>query len=191
MMNILKSFNSTPADHGANKDPQRVGGSKNAKQTLKKRRRISWNVNNNDKLNKNRRIIDGHLRRVGHLAERPLLLNPDGMCYFPYKKFIIVVEVPEDDGGVVFLYTMCYQMQEGDNKSAVLLTAMELNYMQVGTRGATLGINEMNEVHLTFSIPIHQLSKDDFSSCLEGFMQTASEMNDCLNAARYKKRWSF
>ncbi len=151
--------------------------------TAHKSRRISWNINRDDKLIKNRKMVNGHLQRLGHLIKKELSLNADGLCYFPYKKFIIVVEVPEDNGGVVLIYTMCCRLCNGDDRNAVLLAAMKLNYMQVSTRGGSLGIDQ-DEVNLCCSLPCNHLSRDDFISCLEDFLQTASEMNECLEAAK-------
>lgn len=149
----------------------------------KSQRRISWNVDRDDKLIKNRKIVDSHLRRLGRLVAKDLSLSTEGICYFPYKKFIIVVEVPEDNGGVVFFYTMCCRLCNGDDRGAVLLEAMKHNFMQCGTRGGSLGVDG-DEVNLCFTAPIRNLTTDDFMKSLEDFLQTASELNECLEDAK-------
>jgi hypothetical protein len=112
-------------------------------------------------------------------------LNAEGVCYFPYQKFVIVVEVPEDHLDACFIYTMVCQLEGNDNRvDEVLKLAMELNYMQYGTRGATIGLEE-DEVNLCFSTPIAGLSTFcDFKAAMEDFMQTAVETNLKLDNAK-------
>jgi len=137
-----------------------------------------------ERMKKNRKTIDHHLKRMGSTVGKNLSLNAEGVCYFPYQKFIIVVEIPEDNPDVCFIYTMVCRLAESDNVMGVIKLAMELNYMQFGTRGATLGL-EGEEVNLCFSTPISALSSYcDLSKVLEDFMQTAVEMNRMLDTVR-------
>lgn len=132
---------------------------------------------------KNRKLIDGYLRRISSTVGRDLSLNSDGLCYFPYKKFIVVVEVPADHVDTCFIYTMVCRLAKGDNKVEVMRLAMELNYMQYGTRGATLGL-EGEEVNLCFSTRISGMSQHDLCSMLESFMLAAVEVNKKLDVAK-------
>jgi hypothetical protein len=95
-----------------------------------------------------------------------------------------VVEVPEDHLDVCFIYTMVCQLGGNDNRMEVMKLAMELNYMQHGTRGATIGLEE-DEVNLCISTPIASLSTYcHLRAILEDFMQTAVETNLKLDNAK-------
>jgi hypothetical protein len=138
-----------------------------------------------DRLKKNRRVVAQYLKRMGTDVGKSLSLNAEGVCYFPYnQKFVIVVEVPADQLDVCFIYTMVCQLGDNDNRMEVLKLAMELNYMQYGTRGATIGLEE-DEVNLCFSTPIAGLCTFcDFKAVTEDFMQTAVETNLKLDNAK-------
>jgi hypothetical protein len=138
-----------------------------------------------DRLKKNRRVVAQYLKRIGTDVGKNLSLNAEGVCYFPYhQKFIIVVEVPEDHLDVCFIYTMVCQLGGNDNRTEVMKLAMELNYMQYGTRGATIGLEE-DEVNLCISTPITSLSTYcHLKAVVEDFMQTAVEINLKLDNAK-------
>jgi hypothetical protein len=115
---------------------------------------------------------------------KSLSLNAEGVCYFPYQKFVIVVEVPEDHVDVCFIYTMVCELGGNDNRMEVMKLAMELNYMQYRTRGATIGLEE-DEVNLCFSTSIAGLCTFcDLKAAMEDFMQTAVETNLKLDNAK-------
>jgi len=138
-----------------------------------------------DKTAKNRRIINSHLRRIGQSSGRDLSLGTEGICYFQYKKFIIVVEVPDDDSGCFFVYTMVCELgpEDSSSRSRVLQAAMQMNYMQQGTRGACLGLEE-KEINLCYSAPACSMSHQEFIRCLDDFMVTAVEMNQMLDQVK-------
>ena len=134
-------------------------------------------------LKKNRRNVDNYLRRIGALMGKEVSLNEDGMCYLSYKCFVIVVEVPKDNKNNFYMYTMVCRVGAADNMNAVLHKAMELNYMERLTRGATLGL-EGEEVNLCCSKPISGLPFADFKSAIEDFLETAAEVNEHLTTAK-------
>jgi hypothetical protein len=137
-----------------------------------------------DRLKKNRRVVTQYLKRMGTDVRKNLSLNAEGVCYFPYQKFVIVVEVPEDQLDVCFIYTMVCQLGDNDNRMEVMKLAMELNYMQYGTRGATIGLQE-DEVNLCISTPIASLrTYCDLKFVVEDFLQTAVETNLKLDNAK-------
>jgi hypothetical protein len=145
------------------------------------RKRVTFDE---DRLKKNRKVVGQYLKRMGNEIRKNLSLNAEGVCYFPYQKFVIVVEVPEDHLDACFIYTMVCQLGGNDNRVEVLKQAMELNYMQYSTRGATIGLEE-DEVNLCFSTPIAGLGTFcDFKSAMEDFMQTAVETNLKLDNAK-------
>jgi len=144
--------------------------------------RRSWNASPESGV-RNRKKINGHLRSVATSVKNDLKLSEEGYCYFQFKKFIIVVEVPSGNGGLVFFYTMVCQLGVNDNRKAVMKEAMTMNYMQQRTRGATLGL-EGDEVNLCFSVPIRSITREEFGLCIEDFMHTAEEMNNILDSAK-------
>lgn len=155
--------------------PRLVSSSSLARGSERRRRRgsprpVADDVD--DRTRKNRRLINCHLKQVG----KELCLGNEGICYFQYKKFITVVEVPDDQSGCFFIYTMVSQLGPRDNREAVLQAAMRMNYMQQGTRGACLGLEE-DEINLCYSAPVNGTARDDFIKCLEDFLTTADEMN--------------
>jgi hypothetical protein len=134
-------------------------------------------------LKRNRRAIDNYLRRVGALIGKEISLNSEGMSYFSFGKFVVVIEVPADGSGNFYIYTMVCRLGSSDNLMLVMQTAMKLNYMGFGTRGSTLGL-EGEEVNLCYSGPIAGLSVVKLKSTLEAFLRTAFEVNQKLDAAK-------
>ena len=134
-------------------------------------------------LRKNRRIVDNYLRRVGALMDKDIAFNASGVAYFSYRRFVIVVEVPQDNPYMVFIYTMVSQLKETDNQAAVLKLAMSLNYMQSATRGATLGLDG-EEINLCQSVPVQGLSFADLRTTLQNFMLTSVEANQQLDQVK-------
>lgn len=110
-------------------------------------------------------------------------LNNDGMAFFKYKKFIIVIEVPSDNPEVCFVYTMVCHLRPDQNRDLVLQAAMEFNYMQGGTRGATLGLDR-EEVNLCYSRPIAGVTFCDLRSALEDFLTTTVRINEQLESIK-------
>lgn len=136
---------------------------------------------------RNRRNMDFYLRRLGDLMEKDVCLNEQGMAFFNFqKKFIVVVEVPEDNCGYMYIYTMvCRINPETDNQAAILKRCMELNYLVHGTRGATLGLDG-EEVNICYTSKLSRLTFDDFREAMQSFLRTAKEINCQLNAIKNK-----
>jgi hypothetical protein len=129
----------------------------------------------------NRRRLEGYLRCVVSLLGKEVSLNENGMCFFRYKKFIVTVEVPQDQYTHMYLYTMVCQLnKKGDNRP-LLQKAMELNYMQIGTNGSTLGVN-VDEINMCYSTPIRSLTLDGLKDILVTFMKTAAQINEQLDS---------
>jgi hypothetical protein len=140
-----------------------------------------------ERLSKNRKTINGYLKKVSSVLvgkDKVLKLDKDtGMCHFPYRRFIIVLEVPSDRPGLFYIYTCVCRLEKGDNRSKVMEKALQLNFMQHATRGSTLGVDG-DEVDLCFSIPIAGLQSGDLKVVLDDFMQTALEANEQLVSAK-------
>lgn len=136
-------------------------------------------------LRKSRRIVAGFLRRVGALLAKDISFNSNGVAYFSYRRFVIVVEVPQDNPHMVFIYTMVAQLKESDNQAAVLKLAMNMNYLQNGTRGATLGLDG-EELNLCQCFPVQGLSYAVMRRTVENFLQTAIEVNQLTGQLKRK-----
>jgi hypothetical protein len=139
-------------------------------------------------LRKNRKIVDSYLRRVGSqvdgLNNKSLTLNSEGVCYFPFRKFVVVVEVPEDNVNVCFLYTMvCRLDRRVDNALAVMHHALQLNYLLSGTRGATIGVSG-EEVNLCRTFPISTTNALDMVQLVNDFLAAAVNINRQLESVR-------
>jgi Tir chaperone protein (CesT) family len=136
-------------------------------------------------LKKNRRVIDNYLRRLGALMGKDVSLNAEGMSFFSYRKFVIVVEVPVENNKNVYIYTMVCRVHDTDNRPSVLQKAMELNYMQYRTRGSTLGLDG-EEVNLCYSVAISGLAFGALKAAMEDFLLTATEANIQLDEAKWR-----
>jgi hypothetical protein len=139
-----------------------------------------------ERLSKYRKTINGYLKKVSSVTgkDKPLKLDKQtGMCFVPYRRFIIVLEVPSDCPDLLYVYTCVCRLEKGDNRIQVMEKALQLNFMQHATRGSTLGV-EGDEVNLCFSIPIAGLQTGDLRVVLLDFMQTALEANEQLVQAK-------
>jgi hypothetical protein len=121
------------------------------------------------------------------LVGKNRFLNADGLVFFSFQKFIVVLEVPADHSGLCFIYTMVCHVSPEDDQLELLKTAMELNYMQSATRGASLGLNG-EEVNLCYSCPITGLSFCDLETALQDFLITAAQVNEQLESVKKRCR---
>lgn len=134
-------------------------------------------------LMRNRRKIDRCLRRVGSAMGKKISFNSEGIAYFSHGKFVVLTELSSDCPDTVFVYTLVCLFKPTDNIVEILHTAMQLNYLGLGTKGNTLGI-EGNEISLCYSCPVTSVSARSLGSILETFVQTAVEVNQQLDAAK-------
>jgi len=68
---------------------------------------------------RHRRVVSEYLKRIGKLSGRDMSLDHDGVCVFTFKKFVIVVEVPEDSSNIVLFRSKISQFNPGDNHEQV------------------------------------------------------------------------
>ena len=155
-------------------------------------RRPRDSIKEERRLRTSRKTLDDYLRKLSSSGEaiqgvsRSLTLNQTtGTCSFPYQRFLVVVELPQDQPKTVYIYTcVCRLEQETDNIGKVAQTAMELNYLQAGTKGSTLGMRG-GEVNLCRSIPIKALNNAaKLGLALEEFLKTASDAHAKLERAK-------
>jgi hypothetical protein len=134
-------------------------------------------------LRKNRKRINQYIRRMGRDANLELSLDPHGRCYIPFKKFLIIIAVPEDHIGSVCFATKVFDTGLSKNPPKVnrRVTLAHNHCFSFGTRGSLLHLEE-NEVILSCSQPIRDLCFKDMQQCLEDFMQTALNINRYLGS---------
>ena len=153
----------------------------------------SWKAQASEdtQLLRNRRLINKYLRRIGKSSDQILSLDSHGLCCLPFKKFILIIEVPEDDGAKWFFYAKVFDLQtsgsSSDNNADANTTRLHQKRKRaavqwsksgtsLGTKGATLGLDG-NEVNLCFSMPVMGLQYKHMKDCMEDFIQTAVEIN--------------
>lgn len=114
-----------------------------------------------------------------------LSLDSHGFCYIPFKKFLVIVEVPDNSEGLFIVYTKVFDLQTSAGQTRIERekTAMRLNSLQDRMRGSSLGMDG-DEVNQFFSAPISGLSFDRMMEYMEDFLQTAIEINTTLQAIR-------
>jgi Tir chaperone protein (CesT) family len=134
-------------------------------------------------LRKNRRLFDSLLKRCGSIFGKDVFLNSEGMSYVSHGRFVIIVEVPTSPAGYFYIYTLVCRLTPTDNTPFVLQRAMQLNFMEYGTRGATLGLQD-DEITLCFSSPIAGLTAPKLRETIEAFVQSAIEANEYLESAK-------
>jgi hypothetical protein len=145
-----------------------------------------WETSENTQLARNRKVINKYLRRIKRTSDQTLSLDSHGFCCFPFKKFLIIIEVPEDDEATWFLYAKVFDLKIGSDTKTKLnqrKEAVQLSGMQLGTKGATLGLDG-NELNLCFSMPVVGLKYNEMTDCIEDFMQSAVEINARLRNVR-------
>lgn len=135
-------------------------------------------------LKRNRKVINKYIGRIGRRASFDLSLDSHGFCYIPFKKFLIIIQVPEHGADTLLFYTMVFDLSssKGNQKVQKKVAALQLRDHPLG-RGSTLSLDG-DEVNLSFSVPIHGLKFNDFDELLEDFMQTAIDTNNNLTAVR-------
>jgi hypothetical protein len=152
----------------------------------KKKKNVLMNQSSHDPtdsdsgmIRSNRRVINNYLRRIGRRSNQELSLDSQGFAYLPFKKFLIIVEVPEDEPELCYFFTMVFEL---NLKSSKILTIPQLNHLEIDTRGSTLSLDEQ-EVNLCFSTRVAGLNYNKMVNCMEDFMQTAVDANTTLGAA--------
>jgi hypothetical protein len=145
----------------------------------------SWKTSVDAQLLRNRKLINKYLRRIGKNSDQTLSLDSHGLCCLPFKKFLLIIEVPEDDGAMWFFYAKVFDLKINYNAKTRLQrqTAEQLSVTALGTKGATLGLDG-NEVNLCFSMPVLGLKYTHMTDCIEDFIQTAVEVNTRLQNIR-------
>lgn len=146
--------------------------------------RFFYEAGDNDSfLRKNRKQISKYVGRMGRQAGLQLSLDSYGFCYIPFRRFLIMIEVPKDDPGQLHFYTMIFDLSrsKGETRARKKVAAMQLRGISLGKNGCTITVDE-DEVHLCYSRPIKRLSYSEMIECMEDFMETALNTNSDLAA---------
>ena len=178
-----KTNNQTASSpHGRDlKDEHRTASTKRTNDNKKKTPAVRVGADD-EQLRRHRRTVNHYVRRIGAIMGSEVELNERGMAFFSFQqKFVIVFEVPEDNHNFMYLYTKVCQADQ--NVAAIVKRAMELNYMQQGTAGATLGLDG-EEINFCFSCKIAHLTFEHLRSDLEKFLLAAIAIHKELDTVK-------
>jgi hypothetical protein len=133
-----------------------------------------------------RNLLDHYLECIGKDWDMDLRMSHQGICFFQYKHFVIVVEAPKDSASF-FIYTCVLRCTS--TSTAVMKRALEMNYLTQETCGCTLGLDPSGEddnvleITLSYSQPIMGLNRGELCNVVINFMHTASYIHCQLTGA--------
>jgi hypothetical protein len=156
---------------------------------------------------KNRNLIDDYLQTIGKKGVGELSLDRDGVCCFPFKKFVIVIEVAEENIDVCQFRTTVCPLGHRTNETEVIKTAVALHSNDIGepiimrkakngdfvrlkvpvhfdSLGRTLVDVKLDGVHMSCDIPIKGLKFETMAECLDVFLGTTLELNKQFQIAK-------
>jgi hypothetical protein len=126
--------------------------------------------------------IDCYLRSAGdeHCGVS-LRLNHEGCSAFKYDNVTIVLDVPENSGIFCF-YTrdLLPKDLEDSVRDKIHKRALELNFLQVDTRGGCLSIRNQGELVFSYTDRVGEITAKDFSNIFRCFIETTLNLRDRL-----------
>jgi hypothetical protein len=131
-----------------------------------------------------RKCINKYVKRIGREANLDLSLDTfNGYCYIPFRKFIIMISVPEDAPDQLEFHTMVFDLSatRGESRARKRVSDMQLRGICVGRTKSSVKLYG-DEVHLLNSCPIRGLRYSEMVSYLDDFMDTALNINSDLTA---------
>lgn len=150
-------------------------------------RKESWNDVKDGATNTKtqRKAVNKYLKRIGKKAKLDLSLDSFGYCYIPFKKFLIIVSVPDDGSGLMHFQSMIFDLDstQGISKVHKRVAAANLTELRLGEKGSFLAMNG-DEISLCLSTKLNGMRFGQMLACLEDFMHTASDTNSRLEAIR-------
>mmetsp|Transcript_16305 Transcript_16305/g.45204 ORF Transcript_16305/g.45204 Transcript_16305/m.45204 type:complete len:183 (-) Transcript_16305:530-1078(-) len=166
--------------------PSRQGSSQSQTEVLRKLSPATanastprpWEEDENSELCKNRKKINKLLKKIGRTAKQDLSLDARGACNIAFKKFLITVEVPEQDAYMCHMNTLVFEVLNARHTRNL----QYIEQVQI-PNGISVGMNGY-EVTLSFSTPISKLNHKQMLNCMETFMQTAMDVNAALEGPR-------
>ena len=155
---------------------------------------------------KNRKVINQHLKRIGKVAGHDLSLDHNGTCCVSFKKFVLVCEVPESNSSVCVFHSKVCHLGPFDNLEEIHKFVTLYNHRQASisqdltdassasectcpavdphTRGTRLAVRDEEEVSLCLTFPIQGLSFEDTAAKMEFFIKSAVAVNRKLEKAK-------
>jgi hypothetical protein len=142
-------------------------------------------TNSTSSLKSDRRVINRYLKRIGKQSKNDLSLDAHGFCYIPFKRFLIIIGVPDDGTGLLYFRVMVLDLDStrGISKVHKKVAAANLTALKLGKRGSYL-VMQGDEVSLALETRIKGFSYRDMAETLEDFMETAVKTNAKLEAIR-------
>lgn len=136
-------------------------------------------------LQRNRKIVNNYLKRIGKQGNIDLSLDSHGFCYIPFKKFLIIIGVPDDGNGLIYFQTMIFDLDSANGITKVhkRVAAANLTDMSLGKHGSYVHM-EGDEINLSMAQPMKGLSYKDMTDSLNDFMATAVKTNSRIEAIR-------
>jgi len=134
-------------------------------------------------VSRSRKMVSKYLKRIGQQANLNLSLDAYGYCYIPFKKFLIIIGVPDDNNGLLHFQTMVFDLDSsrGVTKIHKRVAAANLTAVSLGKHGSYLHM-EGDEISLSLAKRIKGLTYREMMDSLEDFMQTAVKTNANLEA---------
>jgi hypothetical protein len=136
------------------------------------------------RLKKNRRLVNKYVRKIGSQAnlKDSLELDSYGFCYIPFKRFLIILSVPQDNPEHVVLQTMIFDLGGKDEtKARRKLCCMQYRQVHLGRHKSVIQL-EGDEVFLSNCFLIQGLRYAEMVDRLDDFMETALNTNTDLTA---------
>jgi len=133
----------------------------------------------------NRKLINRYIKRIGKQSRSELSLDTHGFCYIPFKRFLIIIGVPDDGTGLLYFRTVIFDLDSSSGISKVhkKVAAANLTSISLGKRGSYL-IMQGDEISLGLEMRISGLTYREMADSLEDFMETAVNTNAKLQAIR-------
>lgn len=156
---------------------------------------------------KNRKLIDEYIQKIGKKGGGALSLDDMGLCCFPFKKFVVCLEVAEDRTDICQFRTCVCPLGARTNETEVIKTAVALHSNDIGepiimkkakdgafvrlkvpvyieSLGQVLVDVRLDGVHMKFELPIKGLKFETMAECLDTFLGTTVELNKQFQLAK-------
>jgi hypothetical protein len=136
------------------------------------------------RLQKNRQLINKYVRKIGKQSnlKDSLELDVYGCCYIPFKRFLIILSVPEDNPEHVLLQTMIFDLGgKARTRTRKKLMCMQQRQVHLGRHKSVIQL-EGDEVFLSNYFLMKGLRYAEMVDRLDDFMETALNTNKDLSS---------
>eukprot|EP00977_Amphora_coffeiformis_P000788 scaffold162_cov176-Amphora_coffeaeformis.AAC.48 len=133
-----------------------------------------------EKLKRNRRAVDGYLRKMKTTIGKGLVLK-DGICCFMHGRFVVVIEVPDSDPCKAILSTCVYQIAD-PKRTNIFKKCSKWSNLHEGIDGSSLDVLGDDEVNFCLEIPLEgNCSYHEFRDRLVAYLKSAVDINRALS----------